>query len=291
MKLKVFKRGFNFSQDGPGNRLVIHLQGCNMRCLWCSNPEGFESNGTLMVNKATALDALCPHGALRNGIRNTGYCCKCEVRECALPRNRSVGIKLSCEEIENDELVALAIDSKFMFYGGGGVTLSGGEPTMQFKAVKELLKKLRESGINTAMETNGTSNRLEELLPYIDYLMIDYKVPDPTRHKALTGVSCETIRKNLITASKLHNDLIVRTPLIHGVNESDEDIEAFIRFYTENSLDNVRFELLPYFDYGRVKWEQCGMEYKMCDDAHVQDETLLEYKKRYEENGLRIVQT
>ena len=108
--MKIFQKGFNFDQDGPGNRLVYHLQGCNMRCIWCSNPEGMSLNG----GKEYSVEAL--------------------LEEC--------------------------LRSRMMFYGGGGVTFTGGEATMQAEELLKLLKGLKAAGIHTAIETNGTSPRL-----------------------------------------------------------------------------------------------------------------------------------
>jgi len=291
VKLKVFKKGFNFSQDGPGNRLVLHLQGCNMRCPWCSNPEGIDLKGSLIVNKEMVIDSICPNGALKNGVRDVSTCEKCPTRECITPQNRSKGLFLSYEEIENDELVSLAIDSKAMFFSGGGVTLSGGEPTMQPAAIKDLLKKLKENNINTTVETNGTSKHLEKLMPLIDHLFIDFKVPDPDRHITFTGIPDDVIRKNICIANSIHNDVTIRTPLIAGVNDSAEDIEAFIRFYLENAITRAKFEFLPYFEYGKIKWEQCGMAYIMNDDAHIREETFKAYTNSFKENGLCVVST
>ena len=290
MKLKIFKKGFNFSQDGPGNRLVLHLQGCNMRCAWCSNPEGLDPRGALIVDGKMAHEALCPHGALKDGRRDEARCESCD-RVCVAPENRNAGIRLSCEEIDSEELVALAMDAKALFFGGGGVTLSGGEPMSQFEAVAELLENLRGKGINTAMETNGTSPRLDEFFPLIDHLMLDHKVPDAEKHKRLTGVEADIVRGNIQIAGAKHPDLIIRTPLIRGVNDSDEDREDFLRFYDSCVFINTAFEFLPYFDYGKVKWEKCGMEYRMHEDAHVSADTLGAYIRRFREKGYRVVKT
>ena len=113
--MQIFQKGFNFGQDGPGNRLVYHLQGCNMKCIWCSNPEGISVKG-----------------------------------------GRNVSVK---------ELFEECCRSRMMFYGGGGVTFTGGEATLQKEELKELLQVLREAQIHTAIETNGTSVHLPELLP------------------------------------------------------------------------------------------------------------------------------
>ncbi len=123
--MKIFNKGFNFGQDGPGNRLVYHVQGCNMRCIWCSNPEGMVSGGGT--------------------------------------------------EYTVDEIVSECKSCKMMFFSGGGVTFTGGEATLEHTKLTEILKKLKQEGIHTCIETNGTSEHLHEILEYVDYLIMDFK--------------------------------------------------------------------------------------------------------------------
>jgi pyruvate-formate lyase-activating enzyme len=124
MKVLLLHKGFNFSQDGPGNRLVYHLQGCNFRCPWCSNPESMAAGGTVMTVQKSFNDTT-------------------KVK------------KLSCTEVEADELIIESVRSSPLFFDGGGVTLTGGEPTVQFSAVRYLLEGFKQNKIHTAMETNA----------------------------------------------------------------------------------------------------------------------------------------
>ena len=158
MKLKVFQRGFNYSQDGSGNRLVYHLQGCNMRCPWCANPEGMPPRGVLMTDPEWLVDALCPKGAVRDGALDRGVCADCADKPC-VTRTRSKGIRFSCEEFEVDALIEEIQRSRMFFYDGGGITLTGGEVAMQFDAAKEFLRRAHELGVHTAIETNGSHPR------------------------------------------------------------------------------------------------------------------------------------
>ena len=144
--MKIFNKGFNFGQDGPGNRLVYHLQGCNMRCIWCSNPEGMPQNGG--------------------------------------------------KEYSVDEIFDECQRSKMMLFSGGGVTFTGGEATMQFAELLELLKRLKDNKIHTCIETNGTSRGLSDLLTYIDYLIMDFKHYDSGELKRYTGVGDEITKMN-----------------------------------------------------------------------------------------------
>ena len=126
--MKIMQRGFNYSQDGPGNRLVYHLQGCNMHCPWCANPEGISVAGVPMY--------------------------------ITDPESGRVKEKFSCKECGVEELFDEILRSRAMFFEGGGVTFTGGEPTVQFQELKALLQKLHREKIHVAMENNGTNPRL-----------------------------------------------------------------------------------------------------------------------------------
>ena len=221
MELRIFQKGFNYSQDGPGNRLVYHLQGCNMRCPWCANPEGMDLKG----GTAYSVEALADEA------------------------NRS----------------------RSMFFEGGGVTFTGGEPTMQFEALAVLLVQLKQLGINTAIETNGTHPRLPELYPLLDHIMMDFKQSFPELHRKHTGVESAVLLKNMELAVRQQKDLLVRIPLIGGYNDSAADMEEFARILSGLDQGSLRVEVLPYHEYGKNKWEKLGREYTVRD-AHISDD-------------------
>jgi len=240
MELRIFQKGFNYSQDGPGNRLVYHLQGCNMRCPWCANPEGMDLQG--------------------------GRACTLEELTDEVKRSRS------------------------MFFEGGGVTFTGGEPTMQFDALAQLLKKLKEMGVDTAIETNGTHPRLPELYPLLDHIMMDFKLPFPERHRQHTGVEADTLLKNMALAAQQGKDLLVRIPLIGGYNDSDGDLEEFARILAGLDQTGLRVEVLPYHEYGKNKWEKLGREYRVRD-AHITQERYQQFLELLQKHQLKTVRT
>lgn len=232
--MRIFQKGFNYSQDGPGNRLVYHLQGCNMRCRWCSNPEGMKLSG----GQEMSVDAL--------------------VEEC--------------------------LRSKKMFFDGGGVTFTGGEPTMQFSALLEVLQRLKAEGIHTALETNGTHPELPSLWEYVDTLMMDFKHYDSARLREYTGIGNEIIKKNFETACRIGRCMHIRIPLVNGFNISPE---GFVSYFKDWNMSNITVELLAYHEYGREKWT----EPYTIHDGFVSTQTVRAFARGLREHGIQLVQT
>jgi len=253
MILNVLKKGFNYSQDGPGNRLVYHLQGCNMHCPWCANPESMPLEGTLMTGKTS-------------------------------------GTHISFQEERVEDLLEEAKDSRILFFDGGGVTLTGGEPTLQFDALREFLTGLKAAGIHTAIETNASHPRLSELFGVIDLLIMDCKHIDSHKHRRITGLSNRIILKNIESAMSFHGNVLIRTPLIHGFNADTDTAEALISFYKQYDISRTRFELLKYHEYGREKWVACRLPYQI-KDGFITDSRYEEIENIYRSGGLTVVRT
>lgn len=242
MYIHIFQKGFNFSQDGPGNRLVYHLQGCNMHCPWCSNPEGLSMHG---------------------------------------------GTSYTIEEIV-DEINR----SRLMFFDNGGITLTGGEVTMQFHAIKQLLKIVHSTGIHTCIETNGTHPRLPELFPYVDYLIMDIKHYNAQKHKEITGVSCENTIQNIKEAINCYKDLALRIPLIGGFNASRKDAICFADLFAELHIaGHATLELLCYHEYGKTKYEDLNLPYTMDDTAFISKQMLQTFKEIVADTGITLINT
>lgn len=238
----IFQKGFNFSQDGPGNRLVYHLNGCNLRCPWCSNPECF---------------------SFENG-----------------------------KKYSVDEIVSEVLRSKSMMFDDGGVTFTGGEATIQFDELKETLIKLKENDINTCIETNGISERLPEIFPYIDLLIMDVKHYDPYTHKKVTGLSNENTLKNASLRVKTGQPLLLRIPLIGGFNSSENDAKGFVKCFEQLGIkDDITIELLKYHEFGKIKYVKLGLDYKMGSDARISNEEFLHFKKILVDNNIKVINT
>lgn len=240
--MRIFQKGFNYSQDGPGNRLVYHLQGCNLNCPWCANPEGIALLGGTEYTVAALVDeVLC---------------------------------------------------SRMMFFDGGGVTLTGGEVTMQIDEVKEFLYEIHSQGVHTCIETNGVSSRLRELFPVLDYLIMDIKHHDTNIHKSVTGIGNDETVNNIRKALAHGKQLALRIPLIGGFNATCEDAYGFCRLFDSLGLsENTTLELLPYHEYGKDKYKKLGMEYRMTDAAFVSKERIDDIKRIFSEHGIKLIKT
>lgn len=276
MDICIFQKGFNFSQDGPGNRLVYHLQGCNMRCPWCSNPEG-----------------MCAPGDSTDSKYNFKRDSKGDSKDDSKRDFKGdFGEKLNrcCETIDTDDIIDEVSRSRMMFFDGGGVTFTGGEATLQFEPLRLLLSELKAMGVNTALETNGSCDRLTELFPLIDFLMIDLKHYDDKTHIDVIGHGNKTVVENILSAAKLRSQLLIRIPLIGGFNASARDAEGFSAVLAPVVGTNSKVEVLRYHEYGRDKWARCGMKYNV-ENAFVSDSQFLSFCRILTDSGIEIIKT
>lgn len=161
---------------------------------------------------------------------------------------------------------------------------------MQFDVVRILLEKIKQNGINTAIESNATHYKLDRLFPLVDLLIMDFKHYNDELHTGITGVSNSIIKENLCKAFSLHKNVLIRIPIIKGFNDSEKDICEFVRFFKQHNTEHVAFEFLPYHEYGKVKWLQCGLYYNM-KASFPEPEILNLYKTGFESENLEVVHT
>ena len=211
--------------DGPGIRTIVFFKGCYMRCAWCSNPE----------SQRYEIETLEEGG-----------------------RCKTVGRDVTVEQI----MPELLADIPYYRRSGGGITLSGGEVLAQADFARDILKACKEAGLHTAIESAASSpySEIEKLLPYLDLYLMDIKIMDPQMHKEYTGVDNARILENAKRVAKSGVELIIRTPVIPGVNDTAEQIRAISRF--AKSLGTVReHHLLPYHRLGQDKYAGLGRSY------------------------------
>jgi pyruvate formate lyase activating enzyme len=252
--------------DGDGIRTTVFLKGCQMNCFWCHNPETISPQQELQVNTDECIGCLacisfCPYGALSQIDGNPKYsrercraCGACAVA-CYAHARVLVGRSMSINEV----VAELIQDKDFYDRSGGGITLSGGEPLLQMDFTIGILKRCQQLGIKTAIETNLSWpwEQIVKVLPHLDMLMMDVKLIDPIRHKEATGANNRQILDNLRRLSKENIPVIIRTPIIPGVNDTVEDIGA-IADYLSDMPNLIYYELLPYHPLGTGKNKTLG---------------------------------
>ena len=163
---------------------------------------------------------------------------------------------------------------------------------MQIDPVKEFLFRLKQEGIHTCIETNGTSLHLPELFSLLDLLIMDIKHYDEAFHKKITGASCGNTFRNIAAALDYGLPLALRIPVIGGFNAAASDAEGFVNKLTALGVPGkATVELLPYHEYGKDKYAVLGMEYTMTSEARVTPETVHYLSTRLQEAGIQIIRT
>ena len=220
--------------DGPGLRLVVFLQGCPFRCLYCANPDTISSDGG--------------------------------------------------KQTDTEEIVKMAVSQKPFFGRRGGVTFSGGEPTVQAKDLSPLFDRLHEEGINICLDTTGGvwNNDVEDLLGKTDLVLLDMKQINPERHESLTGRSNPQTLKTAQWLEEHKKPFWLRYVLVPGISDFEEDIRALGEHFKGYRMLQ-RVEILPYHTLGIHKYESLGQEYLLKETPHNTPEQLDRAKRLFSE--------
>lgn len=281
--------------DGPGIRTVVFLKGCPLRCLWCANPESQKPECQMAWDREKCIGC-------RSCIEELGSL-SCRFEEgaglkwedpaedrdhpadweaiagvCPSEAFHVIGRRATVEEVLSE------VEKDAVFYGnsGGGITLSGGEPLMQHTFAVKLLREARGRGMHTAMETSGYAAFavFREAVAELDYLLMDVKAYDDSIHRKYTGVSNRRILSNLKKIRELYPELPihVRTPVIPGVNDNEQEIGAIAGFLQQ--FRGIRYELLKYHRYGQPKYGTLNRKYEMGEV--ILEEEVFEKLKKFE---------
>jgi len=267
----------NALDDGPGIRSVVFFKGCLLDCDWCHNPESmskkseisFEAKNCLGVDSCNSLghslcEISCPEQAI--SIDNPllidrdkcTLCYEC-VETCPATAITQVGEIMSVDEVCQRVLKY----KSFYDSSGGGVTLSGGEPTLHMEFVSELLKKLKSNGVHTLLQTCGLfpyDKFISLLYPWLDTIYFDLKLYDEDQHRRYCGASNETILNNFVQLHQLHleggAEVLARTPLVPEITDSESNLKAIAKFLKENNVS--RTQLMTYNPIWQDKWDKLG---------------------------------
>ena len=239
--------------DGAGVRSVVFFKGCNLRCAWCHNPEGISPNKEMLFYKyKCTLCNECKEVCKAKGVDCT-LCGECTIY---CPNNAK---EICGKEYFVDELIDLIERDRGLYEStGGGVTFSGGECMLQIDFLEALLKECKKRGINTAVDTAGNVpfSYFEKILDYVDTFLYDIKCVSEGLHREITGCTNKLILENFKNLVRSVN-VIVRVPLISGVNDSEDEILKIATLLKNEKVD--RWELLPYHSLGIHKYEALNL--------------------------------
>ncbi len=258
--------------DGPGIRTSVFFKGCPLRCKWCHNPEAQSKGPQAMVLPSRCAHcgacAVCPSEARgKKGEYDSSRCTGCGlcVARCPAEACRISGMAMTPEEV----LRQILPDRPF-FRERGGVTLTGGEPLYQPEFAIALASLLHENGIGVVVETCGFAawTHFAKILPFVSRFLFDWKITDPERHRRFTGTDNLLIRENLHKLCGSGADIVLRCPIVPGVNDTPEHFQG-IASLTEALPGIKQIDMLPYHALGNDKRAQLGLP---CDGFSVPEE-------------------
>ena len=266
------------AHDGPGLRTSLFFKGCSLKCIWCHNPETIgpipelEWDTKICIN-CRICEAICQEKAIAfteplSYIIDKNRCTVCGicVESCPSKTLHLIGSSYTVDQLFD----RIHKDEKYIKRSNGGITFSGGEPALQYLFIAELAQKLKADGYHLALDTCGavTAKAFETLVPLMDLILYDLKEMIDKKHRQFTGSSNKLIHKNLllvmnlIDQQKLKTELWIRTPLIPGMTDTEENIKAIGKFLSQN-YSAQKWELCTYNNLCIAKYRKLGRKWEL----------------------------
>lgn len=282
--------------DGPGIRTTIFLKGCPLHCVWCHNPEGISPTEEFQFWSKRCIACheciqACECHALtfvnEKPVRDDRLCqfCGACVEACPAEAMDLIGRKTTVQEVIRE------IETDVLYYdqSGGGVTFSGGEPLLQIDFLDALLQVCKVRGIHTAVDTSGyvKYEDLHRVRLWADLFLYDIKIINEFKHLKHSGFPNRRILKNLIELSKSGAEIIIRIPIIPGINDSSEDIDQ-LREFLEGMERKHPVQLLPYHSAAIEKYSRMNSTYTLLDVRSPTADRLSEIAEQLESSGLSV---
>ena len=261
MKGTIFDIKHYAIHDGPGIRQTIFFKGCPLKCWWCHNPES-RSNEIIDIPREEVIDGKT--------------ICSIET----LGKKYTIGELI--KEVEKDIV--------FFEESGGGVTLSGGEPLLQYTFALELLRECKAREIHTCVDTTGyaTEEKIMGISEVTDLFLFDIKQVDDKKHMLYSGTSNKHIIRNLKILDEIGKDIWIRFPLIPGINDDEGDIFRLMDMLSK-LRNNYPLHILPYHKIGSHKYEKFGMDYNMDNISEPDEDYINTIVESFESNGFKAI--
>jgi pyruvate formate lyase activating enzyme len=282
--------------DGPGIRTTVFFKGCPLNCWWCHNPESQASSVEIMYRENRCIRCgacleICTRGALSWDtdliILDKEKCDLCGdcADACYTEARQMVGQEMTISQA----MAEIERDIAFYDQSGGGVTLSGGEPLLQQDFLHALLQACKEKEIHTALDTCGFApwEILDRVRGYVDLFLYDLKLMEDAKHRQFTGVSNKLILKNLQVLSSAGHHIILRLPVIPGINDDDDNVRHIATFAAAlPHLDGI--DILPYHRIGLDKYSRLNIDYKLPEISSPSGDKIAAIAQTLREFGLPV---
>lgn len=247
--------------DGSGIRVTVFMKGCPLSCWWCHNPE----------SRSPEIETIVRDQKVNGKVFHV---------------EEKIGKWMTVNEVMNE----IERERIFMEESGGGVTFSGGEPLLQHKFIGEILRMCKHNSFHTALDTTGFASRevLESVMDNVDVFLYDVKHLDEKEHRNYTGVSNKKILDNLKYLHDSDKHIIIRFPVIPGINDDEVHIDRLISYISEKLPKIKEVDILPYHNIAEHKYEKLKMPYLMTGNQKPDALDIENIKQEFEDSGFIV---